>query len=45
MTQTWSLNFSSRQSHLMASPAVCALTGTMAISFVKYTNPAKPPTP
>gem|GEM_PF-5683915 len=45
MTQTWRDSSSSRQSHLVASASVCALTGTMAISFVKYTNPAKPPTP
>jgi hypothetical protein len=47
MTQLWQDSFSHRHSHLMASPAVCALSlkGIMAIVCVKYTNTAKRPTP
>lgn len=47
MTQTWQNSFDGRQSHLMASPAVCAaaIKGTRAVICVKYMYTAKPPTP
>ena len=47
MTQLWQDSFSHRHSQLMAVAAICALSleGNMAIVCVKYTNPAKTPTP